>query len=77
MAWKARNLKKRKAKTYGQKLPLLLKTRDLLITKRGNLEPQFEFQVQKLHEGHCWKDKRKHKIMKMKLMKHLVTPSLF
>ena len=55
-AWRARRSIGSKAKTKGQILPLLSKTRELHVTKRGNLEPQFEFQVQELHEGHPWKE---------------------
>ena len=61
IAWSARNWLGGKGKGIRQKLPLLSKTRDFHITKRGNLEPQFEFQGQKLHEGYHWKENEEHK----------------
>ena len=33
-------------------------------TKKGNMEPKFEFQAQMAHEGHCWKEEEEHKVKK-------------
>ena len=40
-----------KGKGIGQKLPLLSKTRDLLITKRGKIGSKFKFKLVELKEG--------------------------
>ena len=38
----------------------LSKTRDLLISKRGNFEPKFKMQVQMLHKWPFWMENEKH-----------------
>ena len=43
-----------KGKGIGQKLPLLSKTRDLLITKRGKNGSKFKFQVVEFQRGQNW-----------------------
>ena len=44
IAWSARNWLGGKGKGIRQKLPLLSKTRDLHISKRGNMEPKIQIQ---------------------------------
>ena len=50
-AWSARNWLGGKDKGIRQKLPLLSKTRDLLITKRGKNGSKFKFELECLNKG--------------------------
>ena len=50
-AWSARNWLGGKGKGKRQKLTLLSKTRDLLITKRGKKGSKFKFKLVELQRG--------------------------
>ena len=51
IAWSARRRLGGKGKGIRQKLPLLSKTRDLLITKRGKIGSKFKFKLVELQRG--------------------------